>query len=83
MKKNIIKNTIGYDWGGPTLGKITISRIKSPYTTTNGKILGSEEVVSIGVSLNEKSKEPQWKIHIPDKYIDSVIESLKNIKNAK
>ena len=83
MKKNIIKNTIDYDWGGPTLGKITISRIKSPYTTTGGKILGSEEVVSIGVSLNEKSKEHQWKIHIPDKYIDSVIESLKNIKNAK
>jgi hypothetical protein len=55
-------------------GKITVSTIETPYGE------GSESVASIGIFLQEKSEEPDWKVHIPKANIDAVIEALQKAK---
>ena len=55
---------------GTKEGKISISTISEPY----GK--GSENVASIGISLQSTASEPDWKVHIPKTNIDAVIQSL-------
>jgi len=53
-----------------TAGKITITTITQPYGEK------SEDIVSIGISLNSDSKEPDWKVHIPKSNINQVIQAL-------
>ena len=55
-------------------GKISIATIEKPYGE------GSESVVSIAISLQSKSQEPDWKVHIPKANIDEVIEALSRAK---
>lgn len=57
---------------GTKKGKIFISNITEPY----GK--GTEDVVSIGISLNGENVE--WKSHIPYANLDEVIEVLQKAK---
>jgi len=55
-------------------GKITITTIQEPYGPK------SENVASIGISLQANADEPDWKVHIPKANIDEVIEALKKAK---
>ena len=55
-------------------GQISISTIAQPYGEK------SESVVSIGISLQAKSEEPDWKVHIPKANIAQVIEALEKAK---
>ncbi len=55
-------------------GQISISTIAEPYGQK------SESVVSIGISLQAKSEEPDWKVHIPKANIDAVITALEKAK---
>lgn len=57
-------------------GKITISTIAEPY----GR--GSESVASIGISLQARAEEPDWKVHIPKANIDAVIAALEKAKQS-
>ncbi|WP_375724848.1 hypothetical protein LXN10_05300 [Arcobacter sp. KX21116] len=57
---------------GTKKGKIFISNITEPY----GK--GTDDVVSIGISLNGENVE--WKSHIPYANLDEVIEVLQKAK---
>ncbi|MGB5919024.1 hypothetical protein [Arcobacter sp.] len=57
---------------GTKKGKIFISNITEPY----GK--GTDDVVSIGISLNGENVE--WKSHIPYGNLDEVIEVLQKAK---
>ena len=57
-------------------GKITVAVVEQPYGPK------SESVVSIGISLQADSAEPDWKVHLPKANIDAVIEALKNAKEA-
>jgi len=59
---------------GTKKGVISVTKIDEPY----GK--GSEAVASIGVSLAGNANEPEWKVHIPLKNLDEVIEALKELK---
>ncbi len=59
---------------GTENGKITISTITEPYGT------GSESVASIGIALQKRAEEPDWKVHIPKENIDEVIEALQKAK---
>lgn len=59
---------------GTKNGKITIGTIEEPYGA------GSGSVASIAISLNAKSSEPDWKVHIPKENIDDVISALKSAK---
>ena len=59
---------------GTENGQITVSTIEKPY----GK--ESEDVVSIGISLQASSEEPDWKVHIPKENIDAVIVALQKAK---
>jgi len=61
---------------GTQEGKITVSVIDEPYGEE------SEKVVSIGIALQEASKEPDWKVHIPKANIDAVIQALQEAKKA-
>ncbi len=56
-------------------GKISISTIDKPYGEN------SESVVSVGISLQENSSEPNWKVHIPKENIEEVISALKKAKD--
>ena len=60
---------------GTQNGKIEIAVISEPYGE------GSASVASIGVFLDEKSDEPDWKVHIPKSNIDEVVEALKISKS--
>ncbi|MDQ7085438.1 MAG: hypothetical protein Q9M36_11155 [Sulfurovum sp.] len=51
-------------------GQISISTLEQPYGPK------SETVVSIGISLQADSAEPDWKVHIPASNIDAVISAL-------
>jgi len=59
---------------GTENGQITVSTIEKPY----GK--ESQDVVSIGISLQASSEEPDWKVHIPKDNIDAVIVALQKAK---
>ncbi|WP_428024290.1 hypothetical protein [Arcobacter sp.] len=57
---------------GTKKGKIFISNISEPYGA------GTDDVVSIGISLNGETVE--WKSHIPYANLDEVIEVLQKAK---
>jgi hypothetical protein len=57
---------------GTKKGKIFISNITEPYGS------GTEDVISIGISLNGENVE--WKSHIPYANLDEVIEVLQKAK---
>ena len=57
-------------------GKITIATISEPYGE------GSENVASIGISLQAGAEEPDWKVHIPKANIDDVIAALQQAKSS-
>jgi len=60
---------------GTKKGIISISNVSEPY----GK--GTEDVVSIGISLNGKNIE--WKSHIPYENLDDVIAILQEASAKK
>ena len=51
-------------------GIVSVAHITEPYGPK------SEPVVSIGVDLHGKIKDPEWKVHIPYENIDDLIEAL-------
>jgi len=51
-------------------GVITVSHLPEAYG------IGSESVVSIGISLSGNSGEPTWKAHIPYENLDEVIAAM-------
>ncbi len=57
---------------GTKKGKIFISNITEPYGA------GTEDIVSIGISLNGETIE--WKSHIPYANLDEVIQVLQKAK---
>jgi hypothetical protein len=57
-------------------GEINISTLEQPYGPK------SESVVSIGISLQAGSAEPDWKVHIPKTNIDAVIDALITAKKT-
>ena len=59
---------------GTKNGKITITTISEPYGPN------SENVASIGISLQSGATEPDWKVHIPKANIDAVIAALQKAK---
>lgn len=60
---------------GTKKGVISISNVSEPY----GK--GTEDIVSIGISLN--GKDIEWKSHIPYGNLDEVIEVLQEASRKK
>lgn len=62
--------------GGTKDGKISIAVVEKPYGPK------SESVVSIGISLQSASKEPDWKVHLPKSNIDAVIAALQKAKES-
>lgn len=60
---------------GTKKGIISISNVCEPY----GK--GTQDVVSIGISLN--GKDIEWKSHIPYENLDDVIEILQQASAKK
>jgi len=60
---------------GTKKGVIFISNITEPYGA------GTEDIVSIGISLN--GKDIEWKSHIPYANLDAVIEVLQKAKESK
>ena len=60
---------------GTKQGVISIANVSEPYGA------GTEDVVSIGVSLN--GEEVDWKAHIPYGNIDGVVEALLKAKESK
>jgi hypothetical protein len=59
---------------GTKNGKISIATISQPYGEK------SESIVSVAISLDGNSDEPDWKVHIPKDNIDGIIEALKKAK---
>lgn len=57
---------------GTKKGVIFISNITEPYGA------GTEDIVSIGISLN--GKDIEWKSHIPYANLDEVIGVLQSVK---
>ncbi|RLA60273.1 MAG: hypothetical protein DRQ78_09675 [Epsilonproteobacteria bacterium] len=57
-------------------GKISITTVAQPYGPK------SESVASIGISLQAKAQEPDWKVHIPKANIDAVIAALTEAKKS-
>lgn len=55
-------------------GKISVAHVTEPYGEK------STPVVSIGISLNAKSDEPDWKSHIPYENLDDLILALQHAK---
>ncbi len=55
-------------------GKITVTTVTEPYGSN------SENVASIGISLQANATEPDWKVHIPKANIDAVISALQEAK---
>ena len=60
---------------GTKNGKISISNVTEPYGED------SEDIVSIGISLN--GKDIQWKYHIPYENLEDVIAILQKALEAK
>lgn len=61
---------------GTNDGKITVSIITEPYGES------SPSVASIGISLQSKSDEPDWKVHIPKDNLEDVISALQKVKES-
>ena len=61
---------------GTKNGKITVSIVAEPYGE------GSSSVASIGISLQAKSDEPDWKVHIPKNNLDDVISALQEVQKS-
>ena len=61
---------------GTKKGKISIMTLTEPYGPK------TESVVSIGISLQENTDEPDWKVHIPKTNIDAVITALQEAKKS-
>jgi hypothetical protein len=59
---------------GTNDGKISIAVVEEPYGPK------SDSVVSIGISLQTDSAEPDWKVHLPKANIDGVIAALEKAK---
>ena len=59
---------------GTNDGKITVAVVEQPYGPE------SDNVVSIGISLQEDAAEPDWKVHLPKANIDAVITALQKAK---
>ncbi len=57
-------------------GKISIAIVEQPYGSK------SESVVSIGISLQTDTTEPDWKVHLPKSNIDAVIAALEKAKES-
>ena len=57
-------------------GKISVAIVEQPYGPK------SESVVSIGISLQADTAEPDWKIHLPKSNIDAVIAALEKAKES-
>ncbi|MEA3492353.1 MAG: hypothetical protein U9R27_10680 [Campylobacterota bacterium] len=57
-------------------GKISVAVVEKPYGPK------SESVVSIGISLQAASQEPDWKVHLPKSNIDAVIDALQRAKES-
>jgi len=51
-------------------GKISVSVVEQPYGPN------SASVASIGIFLKKDNKEPNWKVHIPEKNLDEVLAAL-------
>jgi len=64
------------DLSGTKDGKISVSVIKEPYGEN------SPSVASIGISLQSKSDEPDWKVHIPKDNLDDVISALQEVQKS-
>ena len=62
------------DLSGTDNGKITVTTVEEAYGQ------GSTSVVSIGISLQANSEEPDWKVHLPKEDIDAVITALQKAK---
>ena len=59
---------------GTKEGKISIAVVEQPYGPK------SENVISIGISLQGDAAEPDWKVHLPKSNIDAVIAALTKAK---
>ncbi|MFK5976012.1 MAG: hypothetical protein QM493_05855 [Sulfurovum sp.] len=57
-------------------GKITVSIVAEPYGAN------SPSVASIGIALQSKSDEPDWKVHIPKENLEDVISALQEVKKS-
>ena len=57
-------------------GKISVAVVKEPYGPS------SEDVVSVGISLQADAAEPDWKVHLPKANIDAVIAALQKAKES-
>ncbi|WP_201352913.1 hypothetical protein [Hydrogenimonas urashimensis] len=57
-------------------GVLSVATVKEPYGE------GSEPVVSIAIWLTKSDDEPDWKVHVPAKNLDQVIEALQEAKKA-
>jgi hypothetical protein len=55
-------------------GVISVAHLDHPYGEN------SEPVVSIGVSLQGDTRNPEWQVHIPYRDIDALIGALKEAK---
>lgn len=64
------------DLSGTKDGKITVSIINEPYGAN------SDSVASIGIALQSKSDEPDWKVHIPKDNLDEVISALQEVQKS-
>jgi len=64
------------DLSGTKDGKISVSIVKEPYGEN------SPSVASIGIALQSKSDEPDWKVHIPKDNLDEVISALQEVQKS-
>jgi len=69
-----IKEIKSIHFSGTERGKLEIAVIYEPYGE------GSDPVASIGVFLDSRNTEPDWKVHIPGQNIDDVMEALEEAK---
>jgi len=59
---------------GTENGKIEVAVIEEPYGE------GTAPVVSVGIFLDGKNADPDWKVHLPKEDIDGVIAALEEAK---
>ena len=57
-------------------GRVSVAVVKEPYGPN------SENIVSIGISLQADAAEPDWKVHLPKANIDAVIAALQKAKES-
>lgn len=57
-------------------GRISVVVVEQPYGPK------SESVVSIGISLQADTVEPDWKVHLPKSNVDAVIAALEKAKES-